>query len=160
MVSHNRKLYKGHCQKCGGEYLLVDGLILVHEFHLTGWLEGFCSGSSAAPMEKRHGITDFTVADVLQNCEGLRELIGFYRNGDDHPRRIALPANLPVSGKTYLRWEELSDKSKEDVLCIEIARLQKLVDDGEQFARRLKTLAASVHGLPLIAADVGEILTA
>jgi len=157
MNTQKPKIYKGHCQKCGEEYVLVDGLVLVHEFHLPGWFDGYCAGSGAAPMEKRHGITDFAIADLYKDCEGLRELIGYYKNGDDHPRRVAVPPSSSVSGAQYVRWEELSGESQEDVLRLEIARLEKMVRDGESLARNLKARAASVHGLPLVEVDMAEM---
>jgi hypothetical protein len=148
---------KGHCQMCGQEYLLVDDdLVLVHEVHVPGWLEGYCAGSNAAPMEKRHGITDFAVADMLQNCERLRGKIDDLRNALIHPATVALP-DTEAKGRTrHLRWEDLSEQQQDDAVRLEIVRLEKQVAGGEKFARDIKARAASVHGLPLMDADRSE----
>ena len=148
---------KGHCQMCGREYLLVDDdLVLVHEVHIPDWLDGYCAGSNAAPMEKRHGITDFAVADILQDCERLRGKISDLRNGLTHPATVALPDMKAKGGTRHVRWEDLIGQQQGDAVRLEIMRLEKQVTTGEKFARDIKARAASVHGLPLMDADTSE----
>ena len=144
-----KKQFRGHCQVCGREYAVRNG-IAHHGYSLkNGWFEGACSGGGAAPMEYDRAITARTV-NAIRKQEEAQDVEDGIKNAP------GARVGLCLRNIEFTEYNKLTDAQKREANRSMILRLRGRADLGDSIAANLNRLADKYCGQPLIEVTTGK----
>lgn len=154
--------HRGHCQACGAVQAaqIHNGAIAKHGYEVKGgYFSGTCSGSLQKPLELDRSYTDSVIASCERNAVAADTLAAELAAGIVNPLRVSLgskyePKARNGKGGYVEQWAAWAS----DVPTDYQRKAQRERDIRESIARgefmrghakRLRELAARVHGQPL-----------
>lgn len=142
---------RGHCQMCGRQQAVRNG-ISAHGYTVAnGWFQGVCQGHRYAPLEKSRVTTDSMVKEILEQASALRIKADETLAGKHDPVEYDASRKF-ING----RWEDIkapfteASEYKQQSIREHLAYLMTYrAKAGEDFAQYMSKLADKVHGTEL-----------
>ena len=142
---------RGHCQMCGRQQAVRNG-ISAHGYTVAnGWFQGVCQGHRYTPLEKSRVTTDSMIVDVLEQAAALRikadeTLAGQHDPVEYEVRRVYVGGKLTPVMALFTEASEYKQQSIREHLAHTMKYRAKA---GEDFAQYMGALADKVHGTEL-----------
>jgi len=143
---------RGHCQMCGRQQAVRNG-IAAHGYTVAnGWFQGVCQGHRYAPLEKRRAETDSMVADVLKEAYDLRIKAAETLEGKHDPVEYEVRKQW-IDRKwvpTMAPFVDAPEHKKQQIRKERAWSMTRRAESGESFANMMSALADKVHGTELV----------
>jgi hypothetical protein len=159
---------KGHCQACGRVHVVLDGkgIMSNHGYKVrAGYFQGICIGNGYLPLEESRSHLDYVVSYLRR--EALMHDVKAERleSGADLPEQVICRSepygsvmyhsryhdDVDLRGKAMMSpWHQGSVMEQKYQLEADIAHHKSEAGFARSHANSLVSLAARVHGQPLI----------
>jgi len=144
---------RGHCQCCGNQQAVRNG-ISAHGYTVAnGWFQGVCQGHRYAPLEKSRAQTDSMIADILKQAQELRIKASETIEGKHDPLEYSTGRMQFVDGKRVTvkaPFAEAHEYKQQDIRKQLAWTMKCRAEAGEDFAKMMGALADKVHGTDLV----------
>jgi hypothetical protein len=144
---------RGHCQMCGRQQAVRNG-IAAHGYTVAnGWFQGVCQGHRYAPLEKHRGATDRMIAEILEHAAALRVKADETLAGKHDPVEYENGRCRNIDGKfvpVMAPFAEASEYRQQDIRTKLAWNMTMRAKAGEDFCKMMGALADKVHGTALV----------